>query len=61
MVAEGEHVVHFYADDADLRQAVGGYLIQAIGDGAAAIVIATDAHRVLFEEELIDAGIDVRR
>ena len=61
MVAEGEHVVHFYADDADLRQAVGGYLIQAIGDGAAAIVIATDAHRVLFEEELIDAGIDVAR
>ena len=28
MVGEGEHVVQFYEDDADLIRAVGAYLIR---------------------------------
>ncbi len=61
MVGEGEHVVQFYDDDADLIRAVGAYLIQTVSAGETAIVLATEAHRVAFEAELVGAGIDVGR
>jgi hypothetical protein len=58
-VRDGEHVVQFYDDDADLVRAVGDYLIGAVSAGETAIVIATEAHRLAFEAELVGAGIDV--
>lgn len=61
MVGEGEHVVQFYEDDADLIRAVGAYLIRTVNAGETAIVIATEAHRVAFEAELVGAGIDISR
>jgi MEDS: MEthanogen/methylotroph, DcmR Sensory domain/Histidine kinase-like ATPase domain len=59
MVGDGEHVVQFYDDDTDLVQAVGRYLVRAIGEGSAAIVIASEPHWQAFEAELVGAGIDV--
>jgi anti-sigma regulatory factor (Ser/Thr protein kinase) len=55
----GAHVVHFYRDDADLADTVGGHLADALREGAAVIVIATEAHIRAFERELGMAGIDV--
>jgi len=60
-VHDDEHVVQFYEQDGDLVRAVGGYLTRAVNEGAAAIVIATEAHRLAFEAELVGAGIDVTR
>jgi anti-sigma regulatory factor (Ser/Thr protein kinase) len=57
-VGTGEHVVQFYEDDAQLTRTVGEYLTTALGDGAVAIVIATETHRRLFAAELTAAGID---
>src|SRR5213595_2484059 len=61
MVGDGQHVVQFYDDVADLVQAVGDYLVGAVSDGAAAVVIATEPHRQAFEAELDRAGIDSTR
>ncbi|MBV9804528.1 MAG: MEDS domain-containing protein [Solirubrobacterales bacterium] len=58
---DGEHVVQFYDDDADLIRAVGGYLSHAVSAGEAAVVIAGEAHRSAFDAELVGAGIDVRK
>ncbi|MGH2881456.1 MAG: MEDS domain-containing protein [Solirubrobacteraceae bacterium] len=60
-VGDGEHVVQFYDDDADLIRAAGAYLVQAMSAGEAVILIATEAHRLAFEAELIGAGIDIDR
>jgi anti-sigma regulatory factor (Ser/Thr protein kinase) len=57
-VQAGEHVVHFYEDESQLAATVGGYLTRALKDGAAVVVIATEAHRRLFTSELEAAGID---
>ena len=59
--ASGTHVVQFYDRDDDLARGVGDYLVRAVHDGAATIVIATPAHRELFAVELGAAGIDVTR
>jgi len=61
MVGDGEHVVQFYDRDADLVRAVGAYLIDAVTEDAVAVVIASEAHRVAFEAELVGAAIDVTR
>lgn len=58
-VRAGDHVVQFYERDADLVERAGGYLSDAVRDGAVAIVIATEAHHRAFEERLSGAGIDV--
>jgi hypothetical protein len=60
VVAErGEHVVQFYEDDAELIGAVGPYLLAALNAGEAAMVIATDVHRWMFDTALARAGVDV--
>jgi len=59
MVCDGEHVVQFYDREADLVRAVGAYLLSAVAEDAVAIVIAAEAHRVAFEAELVEAGVDV--
>jgi anti-sigma regulatory factor (Ser/Thr protein kinase) len=58
-VSCGEHVVHFYADDAELLSAVGPYLSAAAQAGEVAIVIATESHRRAFESQLQASGVDV--
>jgi anti-sigma regulatory factor (Ser/Thr protein kinase) len=54
-----EHVVQFYDDDSDLARAVGAYLTQALRAGDIGVVIATQAHRAAFREELVLAGLTV--
>ncbi len=58
MVGGGEHVVQFYEHEGDLARAVGDYLSGAVLAGEIAIVIATDAHRRVFEAEMARLGVD---
>ncbi len=55
----GGHAVRFYDGERELAQTVGRYLADALGDGAVAVVIATERHQAVFEAELEAAGIDV--
>ena len=57
----GEHVVQFYADDAELIAAVGPYLVDAARADEVAVIVATPAHRRSFELELGAAGVDLVR
>jgi KaiC/GvpD/RAD55 family RecA-like ATPase len=57
----GEHVVQFYADDAELIAAVGRYLVEAARADEVAVMVATQAHRRSFELELGAAGVDLVR
>jgi anti-sigma regulatory factor (Ser/Thr protein kinase) len=56
---QGDHVVQFYEQESELAGAVGPYLTGGIRAGDAAIVIATEAHRRLFQAELRAEGIDL--
>jgi hypothetical protein len=56
-----EHAVCFYEEDSELAETVGGYLADALGAGAVAVVIATEPHRRAFEDELDLAGADPAR
>jgi anti-sigma regulatory factor (Ser/Thr protein kinase) len=58
-VEAGHHVVQFYEGDASLALAVGGFLGDGLVRGETALVVATPAHRALFEAALRDAGLDV--
>ncbi len=53
------HVVQFYGDDAELVDAVGRYLRPALDAGGVAVVVATPAHALAFEQGLGAAGTDV--
>ncbi len=55
------HVVHFYKSDALLADSVRKHLELAMRDGECVIVVATKAHRDLFEVTLLGADIDVDR
>jgi anti-sigma regulatory factor (Ser/Thr protein kinase) len=59
VIGRRDHVVQFYARDEELVATVGDYLLDAIQDGDAAVVIATEAHRRAFEVRLNAAGVDV--
>lgn len=61
MVKPGDHVVHFYRDDAELAGAVGPRLAGALAAGAVAIAIATRPHLDALERELAGAGDVVQR
>jgi hypothetical protein len=54
-----QHVVEFYETDAGLAGSVARFLAPAIAEPGAAIVVATAAHRAVFDEALIAAGVDV--
>lgn len=58
---EGGHVVQFYNSDALLAGSVRKHLEPAMRNGACVIVVATKAHRELFEVTLLGADIDVDR
>lgn len=55
----GQHVVQFYGHDDELADGVAGYLLGALREGGAAIVIATEAHRRMVEARLAEAGADL--
>ena len=55
----GQHVVQFYGRDEELAERVAGYLLGALTEGGAAVVIATAAHRREFEARLRRAGVDL--
>lgn len=61
MVGGGEHVVQFYDHDGDLARAVGDYLTQAVNDGEATVVIATESHRRMFEWVMASSGVNMTR
>ena len=48
----GDHVVQFYSHDEELAERVVRYLLEALGGGGVAIVIATPEHRREFEARL---------
>jgi len=55
----GHHVVQFYGHDEELAERVAGYLLEALRDGDAVVVIATPEHRQAFESRLRGAGADL--
>src|ERR1044072_5933181 len=55
-----DHLVEFYETESFLVDTVAGFLLPALRDGDAAIVVATAEHRDLFEAALDEAGIDVQ-
>ena len=58
-VGPRDHIVLFYADDAELTQKVGSYLLDGLRRGGAAIVAGTWPHRLSLARLLVQAGIDV--
>ena len=48
----GHHVVQFYGHDEELAERVVRYLLEALGGGGVAVVIATPEHRREFEARL---------
>jgi PAS domain S-box-containing protein len=54
-----DHLVLFYESDDFLVDGVCAFLVPALRNGDAAIVVATAAHRVAFEAALLRAGVDV--
>lgn len=56
---DGGHVVQFYGHEEDLADLVAGYLLGALQGDGVAVVIATEAHRRMFEGRLTQAGVDV--
>lgn len=55
----GQHVVQFYGRDEELAERVAAYLLGALTEDGAAVVIATAAHRQEFEARLRRAGVDL--
>jgi len=53
------HAVQFYGHEAELGDLVAGYLLGALQRDGVAIVIATQAHRRVFEARLAAAGADL--
>ena len=51
----GDHVVQFYGHDEELAEQVVRYLLEALGGGGVAVVIATPEHRREFEARLTRA------
>jgi anti-sigma regulatory factor (Ser/Thr protein kinase) len=56
-VDEHDHVVGFYAGEADLVRAVASFLAEGLHEGGAAIVVATVEHRVALEQALTSIGL----
>ena len=54
-----DHIVQFYASDAELFDQVGGHLREAIHSGAVTIVLASPAHARGFEARLAASGVDI--
>lgn len=59
--AHAGHHVDFYGQDAQIVRRVADFLAPGLGSGEAAVVIATEPHRVALEAELAARGLDVAR
>jgi hypothetical protein len=57
--ARHQHLVEFYETDASLAGTVARFLAPATTEPAAALVVATPAHRAAFEAALTASGVDV--
>lgn len=53
------HVVHFYLSDDELVRVVADHFLPVLGQGGAALLVATLEHRRALESELTAAGVDV--
>ena len=53
------HIVQFYEDEGFLAAAVADFIQAGIRNAEPVLVLATDAHRVLFAEHLALRGVDV--
>ena len=58
-VGSGGHAVLFHRDGDELAGRASGYLLEAIREGGAAIVIATPEHRSAICGRLAQAGVDL--
>jgi anti-anti-sigma factor len=58
-IGEAGHVVQFYKSDATLADSVRRHLEPAMRDGECVVVVATKAHRDLFEVTLVGADLDL--
>ncbi|MDX6645237.1 MAG: hypothetical protein QOK40_964 [Miltoncostaeaceae bacterium] len=58
-VAPCDHRVQFYADDEELVESVGGYLIEALQAGGVALIVATASHRAAFEARIAATGMEI--
>jgi hypothetical protein len=56
---DGGHVVQFYGHEEELADRVAGYLLGVLQEDGVAVVIATAAHRRVFEGRLTLAGVDL--
>lgn len=54
-----EHLVEFYDSDAFLAESVRDYVAAGLHGGEAVLVVATEAHRSLFDQALAEAGVDL--
>lgn len=54
-----DHVVEFYETEKFLAETMTGFVGTALHAGGAAIIVATAAHRDVFEETLRESGIDI--
>jgi len=59
--AHRDHLVRFYEHDEELVAWVGGAVLDAVGAGATAIVIATEEHRRGLEAHAAVVGVDLER
>lgn len=57
--APHDHLVEFYETEDFLVATVADFLLPALCDGDAAVVVATPEHRAAFAAELTGAGIDL--
>src|SRR5215212_9289669 len=58
-VADQEHFVQFYEDDAFLEESVAGYVGTGLEKGDGAVIIATREHRISIQKKLRARGIDL--
>jgi CheY-like chemotaxis protein len=56
----GRHEVKFYSDDADFVAGFASAAEDAIKDGHAVVIVATESHRAGIYQELAARGVDVR-
>ena len=58
-VRRGEHLVHFFEEELALAEAVSAFLGGSLGQGGAAVVVATPEHRASIATRLERRGFDV--
>ena len=56
-----EHVVQFYGSDHELTEKVGDYLVEALRNDEAVVIVSTPPHRAALEGRIAQAGIDLAR